>query len=110
MTAPPAPGTAALERLATALDSREFATSLVAGDGRRPCLTVASRHTGAAEDIYADRARFWWGWAYPMCRPCWAAVREIAERHRPGLVICDTTAPPPVTAGPQGAEGARPGR
>jgi hypothetical protein len=57
---------AALVRLDTALDSREFATTLVTGDGRRPCLTVASRTTPAAEHVYADGARFWWAWGHPI--------------------------------------------
>jgi hypothetical protein len=58
---------AALERLDTALDSREFATTLVTGDGRRACLTVASRTTPAAENLYADGARYWWAWGQPIC-------------------------------------------
>jgi hypothetical protein len=67
VTGPAVPGTvAALERLDTALDSREFATTLVYGAGRRPCLTVASRRTPAAEELYADGSRYWCAWGQPI--------------------------------------------
>jgi hypothetical protein len=58
--------TAALERLAATLGSRDFATTLVTGLGRQPCLTVASRRSRLAEDIYADRF-YRWSWAEPIC-------------------------------------------
>ena len=57
---------AALERLATALGSRDFATTLTTGPGRPPRLTVASRHSPLSEDIYAD-AFYRWSWAEPIC-------------------------------------------
>ncbi|HEY5985741.1 MAG TPA: hypothetical protein VIV12_05055 [Streptosporangiaceae bacterium] len=53
----------ALERLAAELDPRAFATTLVAGEGKVPCLSVASRNAGLAEDIYAQDGWFWWSWA-----------------------------------------------
>lgn len=53
----------ALESLAAALDPGEFATALVTGTGRRPCLTVTSREAGAEESIYADQSSYWSGWA-----------------------------------------------
>ncbi|HEY5990293.1 MAG TPA: hypothetical protein VIV12_28490 [Streptosporangiaceae bacterium] len=53
----------ALERLAAELDPRAFATTLVAGEGRVPCLSVASRNAGLAENIYAEGGWFWWSWA-----------------------------------------------
>jgi hypothetical protein len=56
----------ALEMLAAALGSRDFATVLVTGPGRVPCLTVASRHAPLSEDIYADRF-YRWSWAEPIC-------------------------------------------
>lgn len=56
----------ALEMLATALGSRDFATVLVTGPGRVPRLTVASRHSPLSEDIYADRFYRWSG-AEPIC-------------------------------------------
>ena len=34
-----------------------------------------------------------WGRSYPMCRPCWAATRQVAQARRPALVITDTTQP-----------------
>lgn len=76
---------AALERLADALGSREFATTLVTGPGRPPRLSVASRHSWLSEDIYADTC-YRWAWADPICPlgdPLTAA-RRIAKmlRHR----------------------------
>jgi len=79
---------AALVRLDTALDAREFATTLVIGDGCRPCLTVASRWTTAAEHLFADGERFWWAWGQPVCTvedPLTAAYRVTAMlRATPG--------------------------
>ena len=69
---------AALESLATALNPCEFAAILVIGAGCRPCLTVANRHTFAAENIYADRSAFWWSWAEPIA----AASDPLAAAHR----------------------------
>jgi hypothetical protein len=54
---------AALERLAAALGTRDFATTLTTGQGRAPCLTVASRRTRLTEDIYVSRLGYWWSWA-----------------------------------------------
>jgi hypothetical protein len=54
---------AALEDLAAELDPGDFVTMLVTGQGRRPRLTVASRHARLAEDIYADDRAYWWSWA-----------------------------------------------
>jgi hypothetical protein len=34
-----------------------------------------------------------WGKPYPMCVPCWQATRQVAQAHRPGLVITDTRTP-----------------
>jgi hypothetical protein len=56
----------ALETLATALDPGEFVTALVTGTGRRPCLTVTSRHAGVEQDVYADPAFYWSGTAEPL--------------------------------------------
>ena len=57
---------AALERLADALGSRDFATTLLTGPGRPPRLTVVSRHSGLTEDIYADGC-YRWSWAEAIC-------------------------------------------
>jgi hypothetical protein len=32
-----------------------------------------------------------WGRSYPMCSQCWDDTRRVAQRHRPALVIHDTT-------------------
>jgi hypothetical protein len=67
-TQPPgAPGeapavTAALERLADALDPAEFATTLTTRPGHRVCLSVTSRHAQIGDDIWADHRAFYWSW------------------------------------------------
>jgi hypothetical protein len=53
----------ALECLAAELDPRSFATTLVAVEGKVRCLSVASRNTQLAEDIYASDGWFLWSWA-----------------------------------------------
>jgi hypothetical protein len=57
---------AALERLAAALGSRDFATILVTGPGREPRLTITSRASKLSEDIYAGTS-YRWSWADPIC-------------------------------------------
>ena len=54
----PAPR-AALVALATALDPREFATSLTAPPGRPPRLNVTSRHAAIGDDITADHRAYY---------------------------------------------------
>ena len=68
--------TSALERLADALDPAEFATTLTAGPGHGPRLSVTSRHAQVGADIWADhRAYYWpWGeWIAPVSDPPTAA-------------------------------------
>ena len=36
-----------------------------------------------------------WGKPTPMCQPCWQATRQVAQAHRPGLVITGTWPPHP---------------
>lgn len=69
---------AALEELATALDTHEFAMILVTGPEQGPCLTVAHRFTCAAEDIYADHSAYWWPWAQPIA----ATSDPLAAAHQ----------------------------
>ena len=79
-----AAASAALERLAAALEPKEFITVLVTRTGRRPRLTVASRRTQATEDIYADDW-FWWSWAEriaPVSDPMTAA-HQVTTLLRP---------------------------
>jgi hypothetical protein len=66
----PAPSTgdsttpqAALERLAAALDPRDYVTTLVCGEGGAPCLTVTNRHAQFGDAIYADQQSYWWSFA-----------------------------------------------
>jgi len=63
MTTPFPAATAALERLAAALDPREFTTTLTTGTGRPPRLAVANRDADIGGDIYADHAAYWWSWS-----------------------------------------------
>jgi hypothetical protein len=81
---------AALETLASGLDSRDFVTTLTTGRTRPPRLTVARRHTQLAEDIYADNGWYWWAWAERIAptgdMPAAAATIAHALRaipHRP---------------------------
>lgn len=69
-----------LEALADALDPRDFATTLVTGDGRVPHLHVTSRHAQFGEDIYADTQYYWWSWAERIASTDspQAAARKIA--------------------------------
>ncbi len=72
---------AALEALAAAMDPRHYVTTLVAGPGRVPHLTVSSRHAQFGDDIYADHQAYWWLWAEriaPIDDPLGAA-RKIAS-------------------------------
>lgn len=62
MTAPLPATTAALERLAAALDPGEFALTLTTSPGRPPRLTVDSRHAPISDDIHADHRAYYWSW------------------------------------------------
>lgn len=53
----------ALEALAAAFDTRQFATTLVTGENRMPHLRIVSRYAKLSEDIYADSQYFWYSWA-----------------------------------------------
>jgi hypothetical protein len=80
----------ALETLAAVLDPRDHVTTLVAGQGREPHLTIASRHAKLAETVYADHQSYRWSWAEPICPagdPATAA-QKITRVLR--------TAPPPT--------------
>ena len=71
----PAPR-AALVALAAALDPREFAVTLTTRPGRRPCLSVTSRHAAIGDDITADHRAYYysWGeWIAPVSDPATAA-------------------------------------
>jgi len=62
-TQSPRTQSADLERLAAAFDSREFATTLVSGQGRVPRLTVASRLSRTSEDVCVEGGWFWYSHA-----------------------------------------------
>jgi len=66
MTASFPAATAALERLAAALDPREFATTLTTGAGRPPRPGVASRRACISCDIHVDHIADWWSWSEPI--------------------------------------------
>jgi hypothetical protein len=72
---------AALERLAAALDPGEFTTTLTTGPGQPPRLTVTSRHADFGDDIYADSQTYWWSFAEriaPVDDPL-AAARKVTS-------------------------------
>lgn len=78
---------AALDDLAAALDAGEFITALVTGSARRPCLTVARRHTHLTAQVYACSGWFWWGWAEriaPTTQVTAAASAVTATLRTPG--------------------------
>ena len=71
---------AALVALAAALDPRVFATTLTSRPGRRPCLSVTSRHAQIGDDIGADHRAYYWSWAErigPVTDPQ-AAARKVS--------------------------------
>lgn len=53
----------ALERLAAEFDPSVFAITFAAGEGKVPCIRVASRNAQLAETISAHDGWFWWSWA-----------------------------------------------
>jgi hypothetical protein len=72
---------AALERLAAALDPRDYSTTLVASPGLTPHLMVTSRHADFGDDIYADHQSYWWSfaeWIATVDDPL-AAARKVAS-------------------------------
>lgn len=75
----PAPRSA-LVALAAALDPRDYAVTLTTGTGRRPCLTVTSRHAAISDDIGADPCAYYWSWHErigPISDPA-AAARKVS--------------------------------
>ena len=83
--------TAALQRLDAALDPAEFATTLTTGPGRRPHLSVTSRHAQIGDDIWADNRAYYYSrgeWIAPLSDPATAArmismvLRAIPQRAR----------------------------
>jgi hypothetical protein len=65
----------------------------------RPAQVIVTLGPMGAPDRH--REALWleaWGKPCPMCAPCWEATRQVAQAHRPGLVITDTRTP----AGPRG--------
>jgi hypothetical protein len=67
--------TAALERLAAALDPADYATTLTTGVSRA-WLSITSRHAHIGDDIWADHRAYYysWGeWIAPVSDPATAA-------------------------------------
>jgi hypothetical protein len=77
-----------LEHLATALGPG-FITTLVAGPGRRPRLSVTCRHTRVGEDVYADNYWFWWPWAERIAATSdpLAAAHHVSAALRGGITV-----------------------
>lgn len=91
---PPAPGhdqiilTAPAPR--TVCYSREHA--------RLGCLAEVTVTVGTLGAVAWDKDALWpdsWGRSYPMCGECFDLTRQVAQAHRPGLVITDTRPPRP---------------
>ena len=79
----------ALNRLADALDSRDYTTTLVSGPGQVPRLTVTSKHADFGDDIYADQQSYWWSFAERI-----AAVDDpLAAARKVTRVLRTTPAP-----------------
>ena len=79
VTAPAAP---------TICNSRQHARLGVLAD-----VMVTFGQLGAAA---WDKDAVWpdtWGYTYPLCSECWDLTRQVAQRHRPSLVITGTTPP-----------------
>jgi hypothetical protein len=86
---PPAPGhdqiVATAPAARTVCNSREHARLGVLAD---VMVTI-----GQLGDAAWDNDALWpetWGHTYLMCSECWEATRQVAQRHRPGLVITGT--------------------
>jgi len=80
--------------------------TLTIPDGQHLCQDRHHRNRGRLADVIVTfgqlgipgtpRDAFWpetWGRSYPMCSPCWDTTREVVQKHRPNLVIHDTTQP-----------------
>ncbi len=78
---PPRPGPR-LVALAAALDPREFAVTLTTRPGRRPCLSVTSRHAAIGDDITADHCAYYWSWGERIAPVHDPADRRPQDQHR----------------------------
>jgi hypothetical protein len=81
----------ALEQLAAALGSHDFATTLVTRQGRTPYLSVVSRYAKLGEDIYADAGWFWWSLAERL-----ATTDDVPTATAKITTVLRTTPTPPV--------------
>jgi hypothetical protein len=91
--ADPAPGPD--EIVLSAPAAEELCSSLEHRRAGRQAQVVATLGPMGTADEY--RAALWleaWGKSYPMCAPCWEATRQVAQAHRPALVITSTTRAP----------------
>ena len=89
---------AALEGLAAAFDRRDFAVMLTGGEDGTNCPADVVVTFGKLGTRW-QRGALWqgtWGRPFPVCSACWDAIREVAEVHRPGLVIRDRREPAPA--------------
>lgn len=82
---------------------------LTTPDSARLCNSLACARAGRAAEVivtygvlndpaasYHARAALWresWHKPVPMCGTCWDSSRQVAIKYRPGLVVCDLTAP-----------------
>jgi hypothetical protein len=90
---PPRPGPDQIVLSAPA--ARQLCSSLEHRRAGRPAQVVVTLGPMGAADQY--RAALWletWGKSYPMCQTCWDATRQVAQAHRPSLLITGTTRAP----------------
>ncbi len=65
---------------------------------RLGCLAEVTVTFGALGTAAWDNDAVWpetWGHSYPLCPECWDLTCQVAQSHRPGLVITDTRPPRP---------------
>jgi hypothetical protein len=103
----------------TALQPGFDEITLTTPGGRHLCNTLSHRKTGRLADAMVTfgqlgtrwhRDALWqdsWRRTYPMCGQCWDDTRQVAQAHRPGLVIHDHRAAPSPASPPPEQPGER---
>jgi hypothetical protein len=76
---------------------------VTAPDGRQVCNSRGHARVGVLAEVvvtFGDLGTRWqpnavfqdcWGRSYAMCSECWDAARQVAQAHRPALVITAAT-------------------
>jgi hypothetical protein len=79
---------------------------VAAPDGRQVCHSRGHARLGVLAEVVVtfgelgtaawDKDALWpdsWGRSYAMCPECWDLTRQVAQRHRPGLLVIAGTGP-----------------